>query len=152
MRDAWDDSFDPLSPYASEAQRWQRLEHEPPLISGKALLVVIACLVLVGFVAADAAALVRAPAATVNVTAVEWFIPGALLTTTAGFSMHSSQQVTLTLTCSSVCFRFSGATVYAPFTLVAYSVVYHPVQYANVTVESPSSAYIGPIAIELNVG
>jgi hypothetical protein len=151
MRDAWDESFDSLSPYAYEAHRWHRFEHERPLVSGKALLVGVACLVLVGFVSADVTMLSQAPPATVEVTAVEWFVPGAPLVTTAGFSMHSSERVTVTLTCSSVCYRISGATVEPPFTLVSFSVAYHPIQYTNVTLESPSSAYVGPIAISLSL-
>ena len=107
--------------------------------------------ILIVFASTDATLYAAAPAA-VQVTAVEWFIPGAALTTTAGFSMHASEQVTVTLTCSTVCFRFSGATVESPFTLVSYSVVYHPIQYTNVTVESPSHSYSGPIAIEMNIG
>jgi len=151
MRDAWDDSFDSLSPYAYEAHRWQRLEREPPLVRGSVVLLAAACLVLVGFVASDVS-LYSSPPATVQVTAVEWFIPGAPLATTAGFTMHGSEAVTVTLSCNSVCFRFSGATVESPFTLVSFSVVYHPDQYTNVTVQSPSSDYTGPIAIELNIG
>jgi len=151
MRDGWAESFDSLSPYSGEVHRWQRFEHEPPLIRGKTLLVFCVCLVLIGFVAADVALLSQAPPAPVNVTVVEWFVPGAPLTTASGFSMHSSQQVTLTLTCSSLCYRVNGATVYAPFTLAGFSVAYHPDQYINVTVQSPSTAYSGPIAIELKL-
>jgi len=150
MRDAWDDSFDSLSPYAYEAHRWQRLEREPPLVRGTTLLVVAACLLLLGFVAADVGLYSSQPV-TVNVTAVEWFIPGTPLATTAGFSLHGSSSVTVTLTCSSVCIRFSGATVESPFTLLGFSVVYHPDQYTNVTVRAPATAYTGPIAIQLNV-
>ena len=107
--------------------------------------------VLMVFVSADVAIYASQPVI-VQVTAVEWFIPGTALATTSGFSMHNSEWVTVTLTCSSVCFRFSGATVETPFTLESFSVVYHPIQYVNVTVESPPSSYTGPIAIELNVG
>jgi len=152
MSDPRDEPFVPLSPYSYEAHRWQRYSHEPPLVSGKVVLLAVACVVLAGFVNADVAALYRAPPAAVEVTAVEWFIPGALLSTSAGFSMHSSEQVTVTLTCSNVCFRISGAAVESPFTLVGFSVVYAPDQYTNVTVKSPSSAYIGPIAVELSLG
>ena len=152
MRDGWADSFDALSPYAYEARRWQRFDREAPLVSGKVWMVAIASLLLVGFVGADIAAVSQAPAPAVQVTAVEWFVPGAPLATSTGFSMHGSQAVTVTLTCSSLCYRVGGATVFTPFTLLAFSVVYHPIQYVNVTVQSPSSAYSGPLAIELNLG
>jgi len=152
MRDGWSESFDSLSPYALEARRWQRFEHEPPLVRGRTLLVGVACLVLIGFVAADVGVLTQAPAATVEVTMVEWFVPGAPLATSSGFSMHSSQSVAVSLSCSSLCYRVGGVTVYAPFTLVSFSVVNHPIQYVNVTVQSPSFAYTGPIAIELSLG
>lgn len=107
--------------------------------------------VLLVFVSADVAICESQPP-TVRVTAVERFIPGAPLTTATGFTMHSSEWVTLALTCSTVCFRISGATVESPFTLVSFSVAYHPDQCTNVTVQSRSTSYTGPIAIELNVG
>jgi hypothetical protein len=88
---------------------------------------------------------------TVQVTAVEWFIPGESLATTSGFSMHSSERVTLSLTCNSICFRFNGATVETPFTLVNFVVSDDPIQYVNVTVQSPPTAYSGPIAIVLSL-
>jgi len=107
--------------------------------------------ILMVFVSADVTLYASQPVI-VQVTAVEWFIPGGALATTSGFSMHNSEWVTVTLTCSSVCFRFNGATVESPFALESFSVVYHPIQYVNVTVQSPSFAYSGPIAIELNLG
>jgi len=106
--------------------------------------------ILIVFVSADVTLYASQPIP-VQVTAVEWFIPGAPLTTTSGFSMHGSEWVTVSLLCSTVCIRFSGATVEPPFTLESFSVVYHPDQYTNVTVQSPSSSYTGPIAIELNI-
>jgi hypothetical protein len=152
MRDEWSESFDLCSPYSYEALRWKRYGREPPLVSGKIWLVAIAGLVLLGFLSADVALYEGSPTVVVQVTAVEWFIPGTSLATTAGFVMHASERVTVTLTCSTTCVRISGATVQSPFTLVGFSVVYHPDQYTNVTVQSPSTSYMGPIAIELSVG
>jgi len=151
MRDGWDESFIPSSPYSYEALRWQRYAHQRPLVSGKVLLISVAVLVLLGFIWADVA-LAESQPATVRVTGVEWLASGTILASTAGFSMHSSEKVTLSLTCSTTCLRIQGASVAAPFTMVSFSVVYAPDQYTNVTVESPSTSYAGPIAIELNVG
>jgi hypothetical protein len=151
MRDDWGESLDVYSPYASEARRWRRYERESPPVSGSVLLAVAASLLLLAFVAEDVN-LYQSQSATVRVTAVEWFIPGAPLTTSAGFSMHSSDQVALTLTCNVFCYRFSGATVESPFTLVSFAAVDQPTQYVNVTVQSPPGSYSGPIAIVLNLG
>ena len=115
-----------------------------------ALLIAVVLLVLVVFVVADVAALESLPA-NVEVTSVSWVSEGSTLVTQSGFSVHGGQHVTLSLTCDTICIRFGAATVNAPFTLVAFSVVYHPDQYTNVTVLTPSYAYSGPLTITISV-
>lgn len=115
-----------------------------------AVVLVLAVLVLIGFVAADVAAY-DAGAVTVRVTSVSWYAEGGLLTTSPGFSLHGSQAVTLTLTCNFICYQLSGASVNAPFQLVSFSVTNQPIQYANVTVQAPATSYDGPLTITLSV-
>jgi len=107
-----------------------------------------AALVLVAFVAADVSALSNG-AATVQVTNVNWYALGGILVTTGGFSMPAHHSTVLTLTCTDLCFRVSGAVVSPPFTSTAFSVVYEPMQYVNVTVLAPSSSFQGPLSITL---
>jgi len=121
-------------------------------IPTKVLAVGVAALMLVVFVAADISALQSRPAV-VQVTVVNWYAENALLTTSGGFTMHASQTVTLSLTCSTYCYRFNGeASVSSPFTLLGVTVAYAPIQYANATVQAPSSGYSGPLTIDLGVG
>ena len=121
-------------------------------ISTKVMAVGVAALVLVVFITADVSAFETRPAV-VQVTVVNWDVENSLLTTSAGFTLHGSQTVTLSLTCSTVCFRFNGAaTVSSPFTLLGFTVAYAPIQYANATVQAPSSGYSGPMTIDLGVG
>lgn len=111
----------------------------------------VTAIVLFGLVATDVSALVN-PSVTIQVTGVNWYAEGGLLTTSPGFFLHASESITLTLTCSSVCFRFNGvASVSSPFSLVGVSVTYAPIQYSNVTVKAPSTAYDGPLTITLGV-
>jgi hypothetical protein len=111
----------------------------------------VGVLVLLGFVAADVGAFEAIPAK-VTVTAVNWFAGSQLLATSPGFTLHSTQTTSLSLTCNLICYRFSAAAVNAPFQVVAFSVVDQPIQFANVTVQAPSSAYSGPLNITLSVG
>jgi len=115
-----------------------------------AVLITVAVLVLVIFIAADVAAYENLTA-TVDVTAVDWVSEGTVLATTAGFALHPDQKSTLTLLCSTVCIRFDGASVSGPFTLVAFSVTYQPDQYTTVTVQAPGGAYSGVLTITLAV-
>jgi len=118
----------------------------------KVLALGTAALVLVVFVAADVSALQSRPAL-VQVTVVNWYAENALLTTSGGFTMHTSQTVTLSLTCSTFCYRFNGeASVNPPFQLLRFTVAYAPIQYANATVQAPGSGYDGPMTIDLGVG
>ncbi|MGA8664164.1 MAG: hypothetical protein WB809_03735 [Thermoplasmata archaeon] len=118
-------------------------------LSPLVLWVAVAVLVLLAFVAADAGAFEALPVA-VHVTAVEWYPGTELLTCTGGFSLHSSQSVTLTLTCNFICYEISSATVSALFHLAGFVVTYSPIQYVNATVTAPSSAYTGPLVITLS--
>jgi hypothetical protein len=115
-----------------------------------AAILAIAGILLVAFIAADVSAYQNL-AVTVKVTSVEWFVEGEALTTSGGFSLHGSQSTTLSLTCSTVCYRFVGATASSPFTVLGFSVSYHPIQYTNVTVQAPTSAYDGPLSVTLEV-
>jgi hypothetical protein len=110
----------------------------------------VAAITLVGVVAADVAAFTSG-GAVVQVTAVDWYVEGSLLASTGGFSVHTSQDVQTTLTCSTVCFRITGAAVSPPFQFVSFSVSYSPIQYVNVTAKAPPAAYSGPLVINLEI-
>ena len=150
MGDAWDESFDRSSPYSYEMLRWQRYGHERPLVSGKIILVVVAAVLLLALVGADVTALANRPVM-VRITSVSWYAGGSLLTSSSGFSIQASQRTTLTLTCSTVCMGIFTATVGRPFLFLGFTVAYHPIQFVNVTVLAPSSAYSGPLAITLHL-
>ena len=148
MRDGWSETFDPSSPYAYEARRWMGYERDPPFVSGTVLLIATVCLVLSGFIAADVGALANPPVS-VQVTQVDWYVNGALLTTSGGFTVSTNQAFTLTLTCADVCMVLYSATVSPPFQFLSFSVAYHPIQYVNVTARAPSSGFDGPLAVTL---
>lgn len=112
--------------------------------------IAIAALALASVIAADAAAIASGPPMVI-VTSVSWWAGGAVLATTAGFHAHTSQTFTLTLTCSSVCYRFTGATVSSPFQVVSFTTIDSPIQFTNVTVRSPSSAYSGGLTVSLGL-
>ena len=118
-------------------------------LSSVVLLIVVAAVVLLGFVAADVSAFQRIPVA-VHVTEVAWYAGPELLTTASGFTMHSSQSVTLTLTCNAVCYEITHGSVNAPFQLTGFTVTYAPIQYVNATIVAPTSAYTGPVVITLS--
>jgi len=115
-------------------------------------LVALGCaaLALVSFVAADVSAYESRPAL-VGVTVVNWDVGNQLLTTSGGFTLHGSQSTALSLSCSSLCFLITGATVSPPFVLTGFTTTNHPIQYTNVTVQAPNSAYNGPMTITLQV-
>jgi hypothetical protein len=107
-----------------------------------------AVVVLLLFVAADAVAFSAAPV-TVKVSSVTWATDGTQLATTSGLTVRGGQTFVVSLTCASVCFRFVGATANAPFTVVAFTTELQPIQFTNVTVRAPSSAYSGALTITL---
>lgn len=115
-----------------------------------AVVLGVAVLTLLSLIAADVAAYEARPAS-VNLTAVDWYAGSEPLTTSAGFTVHASQSFLLTLTCTSVCYLFSGASVSAPFVLLAFSMTNHPIQYVNVTVQAPASGFQGILTITLAV-
>lgn len=115
------------------------------------LAVAVALVVLLFFVAADVAALTTPPVK-VQVTAVNWVVEGSTIASTAGFTVHGSQKFLLTETCQIFCYNFKGAAVSAPFQLVALSIVNQPAQFTNLTIQAPSSAYVGPLTVTLVVG
>jgi hypothetical protein len=116
-----------------------------------ALVIAVAVLFLLVFIAADVSAYESLPV-NVEVTSVAWYAEGGLLTTSAGFSLHGSQLTTLTLSCSTVCYRIDGATVNSPFSVLSVVVSYDPDQHTDVTVRAPSSSYDGALTITLEVG
>jgi len=150
MPDGWMDSFDDPSPYAYEAYRWQRYEREPPLLRGKAVLVAVAVVVLLGFVATDVAYYENLTAP-VMVSYVSWYAEGQQFATSAGFTVHTSQAFNLTIKCSGFCYRFNGAIVGAPFGLVSTQIFYYPTELVNLTLKAPSVGYTGPISVTLTV-
>ena len=113
--------------------------------------IAVATIVLVIFVAADAAAVDNFPA-TVHVSSVDWFAEGTELATSAGFTVHASQTFIVTETCQLFCYNFDGATVGAPFHLVRVTIVNQPVQFTNVTIQAPSGTYNGPLTVTLELG
>jgi len=113
-------------------------------------LLVTAIAVLVVLVVLDVATYEDGATIT-RVSGVGWYAEGELLASTPGFSVHASQTFTLTLTCNFICYNFNGASVSPPFQLVAFSVVNQPIQYANVTLKSPSSGFDGPLTITLGL-
>lgn len=123
-----------------------------PSITARQLwaLVAVAVAVLGVLVAADVGAYESAQAIS-HVTAVSWYAAGEFLSSESGFSVHASTTFTLTLTCNSICYNFDGATVSAPFHVVGFSVMNQPIQYTNVTVRAPASAYTGPMSITLGL-
>jgi len=112
------------------------------------ILIAIGAILLIAFIAADVSAYENLNV-DVTVTSVAWVVDGEALSTTPGFSMHGGQSTTLTGLCDSFCLRWVGATVSAPFTLVAFTVAYHSEQITNVTIRAPSSSYDGPLTITL---
>ena len=150
MPDGWMDSFDDPSPYAFEAHRWQRYEHEAPLLRGKAVLLGVAVVVLLGFVATDVAYYenVTAP---VDVSVVNWYTAGQLVGTSHGFVLHTSEAFNLTFACVGLCYRYLGAVIGSPFRLVSTQIFYYPTEYLNLTIQAPSTGYTGPLTVSLMI-
>ena len=128
--------------------RFSRSEMLP--LPRRFLVIGVAATMLLVAVAADVSAL-SAGSTVVKVTEVDWSVEGYALATAAGFTMHASNTVTVSLTCTSLCFRVVGVFVASPFEQVSASIVYAPIQYVNVTVVAPSSAYAGPLSISLQI-
>ncbi|HTZ61336.1 MAG TPA: hypothetical protein VMC82_01655 [Thermoplasmata archaeon] len=115
------------------------------------LAIGVAAVVLLALVAADAYA-IASPPPTVDITSVTWYAAGSLAATSAGFTVHAGQKFALTETCELFCYNFKGASVAAPFSLVAVTIVNEPVQYTNLTIQAPTSGYSGVLNITLVVG
>jgi hypothetical protein len=111
----------------------------------------IAVPVLAVFVVSDVA-LATGTTSSIRVTAVDWEVDGAVLATAAGFEARPSHVVSLTLTCTDLCYRFTGATASSPFVVTAFSTVDQPIQFTNVSVQTPSSGYTGVLTISLVLG
>ena len=115
-----------------------------------AFAVGVAAVALTVLVAADVSALAAIPPV-VRVTGVNWYSEGVLLTSSPGFSLRASQETVFPLVCEISCLAWGGASVSAPFVLVAFSVTGTWVQYTNLTVRAPATAYDGPLTITLSV-
>jgi hypothetical protein len=127
------------------------LRRSPLRISWKAVALTVATAALLVLIASDVSAIESQPAV-VQVTVVDWYVASLLITTSGGFTMHASQTVTLSLTCSSICYRLSGeASVSPPFKLLHFAVTYAPDQYANATVQAPTTSYDGSLTITLGL-
>ena len=114
------------------------------------IAIIVAVIALLIFVAADASA-AESLAPNVHVTSVSWWADGTELTTSAGFTVRASQTFLLSVTCQVFCYDFDGATVGLPFHLVRVAIVSQPVQFTNLTIQAPSSAYDGPLTITLEL-
>lgn len=148
MRDGWAESFDPCSPYAYEARRWQRYEHEPPLVTRSVLGIACASFVLLAVVATDVGVATAVPVK-VTVTQVNWFVGNISIGNGSGFTVQGGRDVALGLVCEIFCPKFVGANVSSPFTLVNATFAYPWNEYANVTVRAPPSDYTGSLSIVL---
>lgn len=143
-------SPDPLATFYGGYERTHLVR--PPWLRIRPIQIAIgvAVLALISVIVADTTLLAAGPPK-VTVTAVEWEVGGAVLTATAGFQAHPSQSIVLTLSCSSLCYRFTGATVNSPFQVVSFVSIDSPIQFTNVTVRAPSSAYSGELIVSLSL-
>ncbi len=123
----------------------------PGRVPAVALAIVVGAAALVVLAAADVSAWQARPAA-VHVTSVSWYVNGTLLTTLPGFSIRAGATTVFPVVCNLFCLEWAGASVGAPFQLVAFSeqVSALGIQYTNVTVQVPSFGYTGPLAITLD--
>jgi hypothetical protein len=111
----------------------------------------VALVFLLLFVAADVSAIETPPAA-VDVTSVQWYVLGAVVASTGGFSVHAGQSFILSETCQLFCYNFKAATVSSPFQLAKLTIVNQPVQFVNLTIRAPSGGYSGALGITFVVG
>lgn len=118
-----------------------------PLVTVAICVAAVALLVLI---AADVSAYEARPVP-VDVTEVNWYAEGELLGSEAGFSIHSSEVFTLSLSCAGLCYKFNGATASSPFHVVSVAIEYQPIEYVNATVLAPPSGYSGPLIMTLGV-
>lgn len=151
MRSGWVGVFDPAySPYTYEAARWQRYAREPPLVKGNVLCIILASLVLLGFVAADVSALSAMPVK-VTISEINWFIGNVSVANGSGFTVLGGHDFALRLVCTIFCPYFAGVQVAGPFTLVNATIAYPWFEYVNATIRAPSYAYDGPLNLTLTV-
>jgi hypothetical protein len=141
---------DPIASFYGGYERTNLVR--PPLFRIRPMYVAlaIAALALVTFIVVDAS-VVAAGSVSIRVTSVEWETGGVALATTDGFHARPSETFTLTLTCTTVCYRFTGATANAPFQVVAFTTIDSPIQFTNVTIRAPSASYTGPLTIALEL-
>ncbi len=122
--------------------------HVPSRVPWVRVALVLAVVLLLVFVAADVAAIASGPV-TVRVTSIDWYAEGGLLASTSGLSVRGGTTFVASLSCTTLCFRVLGVTAAAPFEVSQLSVVDSPLQWVNVTVRAPTSAYVGPLALTL---
>jgi len=151
MRGGWVAFSDPAdSPYAYEVARWQRYAREPPLVSRNVLLIAVASMFLLGFVAADVGAISSTPVK-VTVTQINWLIGNVSVGNASGFTVQGGHTFTLGLVCTIFCPYFSGVSVASPFALVNVTIAYPWFEYVNATIQAPGHAYDGPLNVSLSV-
>jgi hypothetical protein len=140
--------YDPQAAFYGGYDRLRPTSPPLPRIRSVQFGIGVAVLALLVFVTADAYAISAAPV-NVHVTSVAWTTEGIDLATTSGLTVHGGQTFTVSLTCASLCYRFVGATANSPFTVVGFSTELQPIQFTNVTVQAPSSAFTGALTISL---
>lgn len=148
MRNGWVDTLN-SSPYTYEALRWQRYEHEPPVVSGSVLALALAGMLLLAFVVADVG-VALSPPVKVTVTEVTWFSGNFSLGNGSGFMVAGGHTFSVGLVCEIFCPKFDGLTVSSPFTLVNDTIAYPWNEYVNVTAVAPATTYTGPLSIVLS--
>lgn len=149
MRGGWAQSSEiSASPYSYEGVRWQRYGREPPLISRNAGVVLLAALLLTGFVVTDVGLASSLPAK-VTVTQVNWFVGNLSAGNSSGFSVAAGHSFVVSLVCTIFCVQFVGVSVASPFSLVNDTITVAWFEYVNVTVRAPGSSFDGPLAVTL---
>lgn len=113
--------------------------------------IALATAVLAVLTAADVSAYTESPVI-VRVTSVDWYAGTVLLTTSPGFSLRPSATTTFPLVCELFCVPWTGASVSAPFQIVNFTETATSVQYTNITVRAPPTAYDGSLTITLEIG
>ncbi len=142
---------DPVAVFYDGGDRLPLGRHPHVRIPLAVVAIAVAGTALVAFVAADVSVLENA-AATVRVTAVDWYAGGVLIGSQAGFSLHVASVFVLPLACTGLCFKYDAASVSAPFEVVGFSAVYTPAEFVNTTVRAPSTSFVGSLAITLTIG
>lgn len=151
MREGVAAFYDPyVGPYAPDLRRWPRYLRRKRLLTKGVVLIALASLLLLVFVAADVNAYYSLPVK-VTVTEIHWFVGNVSVGNASGFSVKGGQEFSENLVCTLFCPTFVGESVNSPFVLVNLTITYPWFEYANATFRAPNSAYTGPLDIVLRV-